>query len=360
MKNTMQKILMFIDSIGYGGAQNQFVNLAILLKAQGYRVKILVIYDEYDFYKSALDGIEIICDIKSKKPINRIWRIPRLIIKQKPDIVIAYLDSQCELACIAKFFSNFKLIVSERNTTQHLGWKERIKFWLFRFADYIVPNSHTQGRFITKLKPAYKNKTKVITNVIDLKRFFPNTIHKKIIIPQVISVGRNTNQKNYVGMVEVVKILKDRGIKAHFNWYAGECEESYKCKVNDGIRKYGLENMITIYEPTQNIGDKYRANDFFWLYSFFEGFPNVLCEAMACGLPVACSDVCDNGEIVLEGENGVLAAPDNYVEMADQLCKLISYDDQKLKLISETNVKKVKSLCSDKAFLDKYLELING
>lgn len=355
-----KNILMFIDSIGYGGAQNQFVNLAVLLKQQGYNVKILVIYDEYDFYKSALDGIEILCDQKSKKHFQRVFRIPKLIVQQKPDIVIAYLDSQCELACIAKIFSKFKLIVSERNTTQHLGWKERIKFWLFRFADYIVPNSYTQGCFIAKLKPRSKEKIKVITNAIDLKRFYPSELHRNNNIPQIISVGRNTYQKNYLGMIEVIKILKERDIKAHFNWYAGECEANYQKIVYDNIKKYGLEGLITIYEPTQNIGDKYRESDFFWLYSFYEGFPNVLCEAMACGLPVACSDVCDNGNIVKEGENGVLAAPNNYVEMADQLCKLISYDEQKLKLISETNVRKVKTLCSDKAFLDKYLELING
>ena len=356
---TPKKILMFIDSIGYGGAQNQFVNLAILLKQQGYQVKILVIYDEYDFYKSALDGIEIICDQKSKRHINRVFRIPKLIAKQKPDIVIAYLDTQCELACIARFFSKFKLIVSERNTTQHVGWKDRIKFWLFRFADYIVPNSYTQGRFISELKPEYKEKIKVITNAIDLKRFYPSKTRQSNKTPQIISVGRNIYQKNYLGMIEVIKILKERGIKAHFNWYAGECEANYQNLVSNSIKQYGLEDLITIYEPTQSIGDKYRESDFFWLYSFFEGFPNVLCEAMACGLPVASSNVCDNGDIVIEGENGVLAAPNDYIGMADQLCKLLSYDEVKLKLISESNVKRIKELCSDKTFLDKYLELIN-
>ena len=203
-----KNILMFIDSIGYGGAQNQFVNLALLLKGQGYNVKILVIYDEFDFYKDALNDIEIICDQKSKKPLSRIWRIPRLIIKQKPDVVIAYLDSQCELACVAKVFSKFKLIVSERNTTQRLDIKGRIKFWLFKFADYIVPNSHTQGRYIANLKPHYKDKIKVITNTIDLKRFYPPKPRVRHDIPMVISVGRKTYQKNYVGMIEVIKILK--------------------------------------------------------------------------------------------------------------------------------------------------------
>ena len=351
---------MFIDSVGYGGAQNQFVNLAVLLKGQGYQVKILVVYDEYDFYKGTLDGIDVICDQKSKKPINRLWRIPRLIVREKPDIVIAYLDSQCVLSCIARMFSKFKLIVSERNTTQAVGVKDRIKFWLFRFADYIIPNSYTQGRFIAKLNPGYEEKIKVITNAIDLKRFYPSESRCGNEIPQIISVGRNIYQKNYLGMIEVIKILKERDIKVHFNWFAGKCDANYQTLVNNRIKNYGLEDMITVYEPTQSIGDKYRENDFFWLYSLFEGFPNVLCEAMACGLPVACSNVCDNGDIVIEGENGVLASPDNYVEMADQLCTLLAYDDQKLRLIAESNVKRIEALCSERSFLAKYLELINA
>lgn len=349
---------MFIDSIGYGGAQNQFVNLALMLKEKGYHVKILVIYDEFDFYKDALDGIEIICDPKAKKPYKRLWRIPRLIVKQKPDVVIAYLDSQCELACIARAFSRFKLIVSERNTTQHVGLKDRIKFWLFRWADYIVPNSHTQGRFIAGFKPAYREKIRVITNAIDLSRFYPPESHEQHDVPQVISVGRNTYQKNYLGMVEVIRMLKESGVQAHFNWYAGECEKDYLEQVTDKISEYELKDDITIYEPTQDIGDKYRESDFFWLYSFFEGFPNVLCEAMACGLPVACSSVCDNGDIVNEGDNGVLADPQNYEEMADKLSILLNYDKATLKRISENNISRVKELCSDEEFINRYLDLI--
>lgn len=354
-----KRVLMFIDSIGYGGAQNQFVNLAVLLRSQGYKVKILVIYDEFDFYKPILKDIEIICDKKSKNPLRRIMRIPRLINKEKNDVVIAYLDTQCILACIARIFSKFKLIVSERNTTQILSRTEKIKFWFYRFADYIVPNSYTQGRYIAQLKPQYKDRIRVITNTIDLKRFYPSEVLVHNNVPQIISVGRNIMQKNYLGMVEVVKILRDRGVVAHFNWYAGECDSNYQQMVFDKIKSYGLEDWISILEPTQSIGDKYRENDFFWLYSFFEGFPNVLCEAMACGLPVACSSVCDNGDIVKEDKNGVLASPNNHEEMANKLCKLLGYNEITLKRMSENNVGRVKTLCSESTFIDKYLRLIN-
>lgn len=53
------KILLFTDSLGAGGAQRQLVGLAVLLKQQGYKVKVCTYFD-FDFYKQYLDenGVE--------------------------------------------------------------------------------------------------------------------------------------------------------------------------------------------------------------------------------------------------------------------------------------------------------------
>ncbi len=356
-----KRLLLFIDSIGYGGAQKQFVCLCRLLKNADYDVKVLVIYDEFDFYKPFLEDIEVNCDHASKNTFRRLFRIPRLIKKQKADVVISYLDTQCILACLAKMTSKFKLIVSERNTTQHVGFKERIKFWLFRYADYIVPNSYTQGRFISNNYKNLANKVKVITNTIDQVTFFPSGKYAYNDTPEVISVGRNLYQKNYLGMVDCVNILKQRGVKAHFTWYAGiNGDDDYHVNVEKRIKDYGLHNTITIKEPTNKIADCYRNSDFFWLASFYEGFPNVLCEAMMCGLPVACGKVCDNGDIVKDGENGFLFNPHNTEEMANQVQKLLSLTIEERKCMSIKNIERIKELCSEDRFKEKYVQLIEN
>ena len=354
-----KKILLFIDSIGYGGAQKQFVCLCNLLKEAGFDVKVLVIYDEFDFYKPFLKGVDIICDLASKNIFLRLFRIPLLIKKKKADVVISYLDTQCILACLARLICRFKLIVSERNTTQKIGYRERIKFLLYRKADYIVPNSYSQGRFISDNYKHLSGKVNVITNTIDQDTFSPSKIKTQREVPEVISVGRNLYQKNYLGMVECVKILVKRGVKAHFSWYAGvNGTDDYHNKVIKKIEEYGLNDVITIKEPTNRIADCYRESDFFWLASFYEGFPNVLCEAMMCGLPVACGNVCDNADIVKEEENGFLFDPHNPEEMADQLQRMISLTHEERKAVAVNNVRRITELCSEDVFIEKYIKLI--
>lgn len=354
----MKKILMFIDSVGNGGAQKQFVHLANLLRKKGYEVKILVVFDEFDFYRNFLNDIEIICDAKGKKPLKRILRLPRLIARQKPDVVISFLDSQCIIACLASLLRNFKLIVSERNTTQVLSWSEKMKFCLYNRSDSIVPNSFAQGYFIENHFPSLKNKIRVITNVIDLKEFYPSSIPIENDTPRVISVGRNVYQKNYLGMVEAVKIIKKRGIKVHFDWYAKKCADKYYIQVDELISRYDLNDMISIYDPVRNIADKYRESDIFWLASYYEGFPNVLCEAMACGLPVVCSNVCDNPIIVQDTNKDFLFDPGDPIEMADQLERILKMPKELKRQMSKENINRINNLCSEEKFISKYLELI--
>lgn len=53
--------------------------------------------------------------------------------------------------------------------------------------------------------------------------------------------------------------------------------------------------------PNQSIEVEYRKADVFCLPSLYEGYPNVVAEAMSCGLPILCSNVCENPYIVEEG-----------------------------------------------------------
>ena len=61
--------------------------------------------------------------------------------------------------------------------------------------------------------------------------------------------------------------------------------------------------------PHETVIKEMLYSQVFVLLSYTEEFPNVICEALSCGLPVVCSDVCDNGRYVLDGINGFLFNP---------------------------------------------------
>ena len=59
------------------------------------------------------------------------------------------------------------------------------------------------------------------------------------------------------------------------------------------------------------------------LPSYFEGLPNVVCEAMACGKPALVSNVSDNSRLVADGDNGFLFDPSSPGDLADTIHKFV-------------------------------------
>ena len=84
----------------------------------------------------------------------------------------------------------------------------------------------------------------------------------------------------------------------------------------------------------------------------------MLCEAMACGLPVVCSNVCDNPDIVEDGVNGFLTEANSPEQMADRLEQALSMGNGQKTRMSTANVCRIKELCSEDVFVKKYLNLI--
>lgn len=98
-------------------------------------------------------------------------------------------------ACIAKiFYPNAQLIVSERNTTQILTRNLKILYALYRLANYIAPNSHSQSKYLSDRYPKYKYKIRTITNFLHVNRFVPAAINRS---PYNNIIHRNKNVVKY-------------------------------------------------------------------------------------------------------------------------------------------------------------------
>lgn len=356
------KIICLIDSLGSGGAQRQLVGLAGLLEEQGNTVKV-VWYHKDSFYEYYLDQHQIDYEnIVLNGKFSKIKGVARIIKDFTPDVVIAYLDGPVAISCLLRLIGyRFRLIVSERNTTQRLNWKERIKFLLCKKADVVVPNSYTQSDFIKKHFPSLKNKLVTITNFVNTDYFSPGPV-KKEFSPRIrlLVVGRVNPQKNVIRFLEAIKLIKDNGYGLKVDWYGKAYDSVYHRECMELLTSLDIEDYIEFHEENKNIQDVYRSADVFCLPSIFEGFPNVVCEAMACGLPVICSDVCDHGRIVKEGVNGFLFNPCQSESIADALIRFIklpSAEKERMGLVSRENA--VQDF-SPAIFLRKYNEILRG
>lgn len=358
----MKKIVLFTDCLGAGGAQRQLVGLAIMLKEKDYNVTVAT-YHNIDFYKKQLDdaGVRNLVIPNGSNKKTRIWAVRTFLKKERPDWVVSYQETPSLLACIAKVTGcKFRLIVSERNTTQAVGMNERVRFFLYRWADAIVPNSYAQENYLTSHYPWMQKKLKTITNFVDLD-YFSFIERKKRKVPEIVIAATIWSSKNTLGFIEAVKKLVDRNSRFHVSWYGkSNIDMDYYNESLQKIQEYGIQDYIELKDKTKQIKNVYHNADLFCLPSFYKGTPNVICEAISTGLPVACSDVCDNYIYVKPGCNGVLFDPNNPNDMANKISQLLYISSLEFEKYQKNSRQIALGKLSKDVFVDAYVKIIES
>lgn len=354
------KIILFIDYLCSGGAQRQLIELAKLIKLSVTSDVTVATYHAENILKPALDEQEVKLQVinGAENKYARIYRVYRFFLQEKPDIVISYLDAPNMIACIChSLYPKFRLIVSERNTNQSFSASDRVRFLLFRQAKYVIPNSFSQFEFISKHSPGLRERLKVITNCVDTEKF---ALKQDLTINQpyrILTVARITQQKNIPNYLLALKKIKEQGVSFVAKWYGRYDDESLYNVCLGLIKEYQLTDVFQFCGERTDMLPIYHDADMLCLPSLYEGFPNVVCEAMSTGLPIACSKVCDNASIVEDGVNGILFDPNDTDSIANGLKACVRLASEKMGVISIANREKMQKLCSKNQFIKRYQEL---
>lgn len=358
----MKKILFLIDSLGSGGAQRQLVGLTAGLKRRGYDVDVAYYYDD-GFYARELDdaGVRRTLVPDAEGPLKRIWKIRRHIARVRPDVVIPFLETPVLLAEICKLLGGrWGFIGGERNTTQRLTLKSRVVFALYGLADYIVPNSRSQARFIAGHYPRLAPKVRTIVNFVDAAKFSPcdEKTDDNPSTVRYICVGRITQQKNVLDFLRAVAKARPAARPFEIRWYGRYEEREYMDRVEALREELHLGDTVKFFDADREIASRYREADIFVLPSVYEGFPNVLCEAMSSGLPAVCSDVCDNPSILAQPQGGLLFDPHDVDAMADALVRTSCWSPLQRRQKGAFNRARVMENLTPERLVDAYVELI--
>lgn len=357
-------ILFLIDSIGSGGAQKQMVQLAKEFKQRGHNLSFLV-YHKEDFYKDYLTthGIAVF-EILESNYILRILKMRRFIRGGEYNAVLSFLEASSFIATVSGFpLRKWKLVVGERSANPNILKSRKLRFyrWFHVFADYVVANSHANIDIIRSINPFLKNKKcKVIYNLLDVTQL--EEVKAKYSGCFVLLVAASHRKlKNLNGLIEGVnKLPEDIKKQLKIRWFGQKDIDSSYREGLAKIEKYGLTNIFEFHDSVPDLRSHFEAADAIGLFSFYEGFPNFVCEGLALGKPVICTPVSDLPLVLKDSENVLFCEPDEASSITTALLSMMNMEEQKRKTMIEANFKVVKRYFDKERIVDEYLELLSN
>ena len=360
----MKTILFFIDSLGSGGAQRQIVQLAVGFKERDYNVSFLIYNKKSSgfYYDYLMDRGINVDDIDEQNYFKRIVKVRRYIRKFKPQVLVSFLEASCFMAELASFpFKKWKLIVGERSANPAIAKTPKLIFFRqFHFiADYIVANSSANLSIIRKISPLVRNrKYKLIYNLLDCQRICPSNrsfVFKNDGVLKLLVAASHRRLKNLNGLIEAVNMLPDEKKKCiRVDWYGSNVFDTSFMDARQKIDEYNLDKLFHFHDATLDIYKFMEESDVVGLFSFFEGFPNAICEGMLLEKPIIATRVSDIPKILKDGENAFLCNADDFISIRNALISLIDSSPEELRKMGVKNRQMAVSLFNKEKILDEY------
>lgn len=263
--------------------------------------------------------------------LKRISVIRRAIIRSRPDIIISSLDKTNILVSLASIGCGIPLIVCEHNDPAESkiggrGW-ELLRKLTYSRADALVVETNVERSFFG---PGIRRRTSVIPNGVTLPAGSNAPPSRRKCNHKIIAVGRLANQKGFDLLLQAFSKVHPRFPQWSLTVWGDGPERGTLEELRDRL---GLTASVQFPGRTQNPFKEMAESDLFVLSSRYEGFPNVLLEAMTCSLPVI-SFECSSGpgEIIRDQLDGILVPPRNVNALADAMAYLIDNPELRTQL----------------------------
>jgi len=309
-----------------GGAEKVLINLANALDRNRFQAVIASLVRGNTYETMVLSHVGVI-----KLDIQYAFFLPfalaGLIRRVRPDVVLTTLSAPNLIAGLIKPFykTRVKIIAREINILSiitrkftHKGIIDYLYTYFYKKLDKIVCQSQDMKNDLFENYNIQSEKLVVIHNPVDMDQIRRQTEAESQLFGNdrinLLSVGRLAYQKGFDLMIKVMAKLDNNYVLT----ILGEGEE--RLRLESLARELRVEKRICMPGFSLNPYAYMYAADLFILPSRFEGFPNVVLEANACGTPVvAFASPGGVSEIIVEGENGWLVPPGDIEGMARKI-----------------------------------------
>lgn len=379
----MKKILFLISTIEFGGGAERALSILTNSLLSKYKIFLIVFKDAKNEYPiktkffSLNENKTKLDKFLSRFKINLILRPLRLykLIKSiRPDLIISFLDLTNVNIIITKLFFRIRipLIISTRCNPLR-AYKTRIRWINFlirrlyplKCVNKIVSVSKGVKTILENYYLIHESKLVVIYNGINLENIDKlknekiikyNEIFNDINLIKLITMGRLSKVKGHLNLIQAFQKIRKQ-IKNSKLFILGE--GPLRKELQQFIMKNNLNNDIILTGLVKNPFKYLAKSDIFIFSSLYEGFPNVLLEALACKLPIISTNcIAGPQEILDSGKYGLLAEVMDTEDLAEKIIYLAKNPDL-MKKFSELSFQRAKFFDLQK-FLRNWINLIES
>lgn len=347
-------IAIWIYRLGNGGAERVITQLASEFEKEGAQITLLVHTNDNPYQDLVNNNINIVNlghSLPSFLKPKTFFCLPglvRFLKKQKPDIIFTTGAQHSIILIILSLIFKFsgKTIIRETNTLSaqknflpnfFMNALFRLSTLLYPAADHIIAPSQGVADDLIRHVKNIEHKISVIPNPIDFseiqeKSSYPLSDTRLDQIPFILAVGRLVPQKGYDNLINAwAPIYQDKGTILVILGDGPERSKllalSEDLGVSEGLLLPGFQKNPFQYMARCQV---------FVLSSYYEGLPNTLLQALACGPPVVATD-CPSGprEILENGKWGTLVPVGDIEAITNALEHIATPNTQKTSIRNE-------------------------
>lgn len=336
----MISVCLIITGLSTGGAEMMLFKLLQNLDRSRFRVAVISLTTKGDIGRR-IEGLGVpVFSLNMSRGVPNplsVLQLSRLLREIKPDLVHTWMYHADMLGgMIARLSGVNHVIWCIRHSNLSKKENKRSTLWVVKICAflshvlpvYILTCSSRAADVHAKIGYA-EDKLHVIPNGFDLNHFVPNVSARASVraelglstdVPLVGLVARFDSQKNHIGFIDAASLVHAELPHVHFV-LAGTGVDSTNSLLSNAIAARGLQANVHMLGRRDDVPRLMASLDVLASPSHGEAFPNVLGEAMACGVPCVVTDVGDSAEIV--GSTGRVVAPGDMAGLAEGLLELL-------------------------------------
>jgi glycosyltransferase involved in cell wall biosynthesis len=339
MKGERQSVCFVIPSLAGGGAERVAVQVLNALDRSRWDRALFLFERVGPFLADVSPDITL----ESADVTSRIgqWRaLRRFIRKAKPDVVVAFLSYWSTLTATRAAGVGAKVVfaigtpvgafLSDPDYRWSQPWNRRVFTTVMRtacaLADQIIATSTGVADDLIESVGSTAARIRVVHNPVDVREVasaarepIDSADEARWKRPVIVAAGRLAEVKNYALLIESFAILRRRTVATLFILGTGDEEANLRSR----IASHGLVDSVHLCGFRRNPWSYMARADVFALTSRYEGFGNVLVEAMACGVPVVATRSAGTLEVITPGADGLVVDQHEPAAFASALASVI-------------------------------------